>query len=109
MVTGDLRTLITSGSFNADGAITQAGNQVLHAGNYTSYALQSGVTRRRGSSYGHAAYGLGRDTGRNNQNCGDFDYGNCNTYLYQGNALDFDMYYERRVCYNCNCNCDCCC
>ena len=28
----------TGGSFNAVGAITQAGNQVLHAGNYTSYA-----------------------------------------------------------------------
>jgi hypothetical protein len=34
---GDLRALRTPASFNAGGAITQAGNQVLHAGNYTSY------------------------------------------------------------------------
>jgi len=37
-VTGDLRALRTSASFNAVGAITQNGNQVLHAGNYTSYS-----------------------------------------------------------------------
>lgn len=37
-ITGDLRALRTPASFNAGGAITQAGNQVLHAGNYTSYA-----------------------------------------------------------------------
>lgn len=36
-VTGDLRALRTPASFNAGGAITQAGNQVLHAGNYTNY------------------------------------------------------------------------
>jgi hypothetical protein len=35
---GDLRALRTPSSFNAVGAITQNGNQVLHAGNYTSYA-----------------------------------------------------------------------
>ena len=29
----------TPGAFRAEGAITQAGNQVLHAGNYNSYAL----------------------------------------------------------------------
>jgi hypothetical protein len=37
-ITGDLRALRTPSSFNAGGAITQAGNQVLHAGNYTSYS-----------------------------------------------------------------------
>jgi hypothetical protein len=36
-ISGDLRALRTPASFNAGGAITQAGNQVLHAGNYTSY------------------------------------------------------------------------
>jgi len=34
---GDLRALRTPASFNAGGAITQAGNQVLHAGNINSY------------------------------------------------------------------------
>jgi hypothetical protein len=38
-VTGDLRALRTPASFNAGGAITQAGNQVLHAANYSSYAV----------------------------------------------------------------------
>jgi hypothetical protein len=37
-ITGDLRALRTPASFNAGGAITQAGNQVLHAGNYNSYS-----------------------------------------------------------------------
>lgn len=37
-ISGDLRALRTPSSFNAGGAITQAGNQVLHAGNYTSYS-----------------------------------------------------------------------
>ncbi len=32
-------TMDASGNFNAAGAITQASNQVLHAGNYSSYAL----------------------------------------------------------------------
>ena len=32
-----LLTVTSGGAFNAVGAITQAGNQVLHAGNYTSY------------------------------------------------------------------------
>jgi predicted RecA/RadA family phage recombinase len=36
-ISGDLRALRTPASFNAGGAITQAGNQVLHAGNYTNY------------------------------------------------------------------------
>jgi hypothetical protein len=36
---GDLRALRTPSSFNAIGAITQNGNQVLHASNYNSYAL----------------------------------------------------------------------
>jgi hypothetical protein len=35
---GDLRALRTPSSFNAVGAITQNGNQVLHAGNFTSYS-----------------------------------------------------------------------
>jgi hypothetical protein len=34
----DLRALRTPASFNAIGAITQNGSQVLHAGNYTSYS-----------------------------------------------------------------------
>jgi predicted RecA/RadA family phage recombinase len=36
-ISGDLRALRTPASFNAGGAITQAGNQVLHAGNINSY------------------------------------------------------------------------
>lgn len=36
---GDLRALRTPATFNAVGAITQNGNQVLHAGNFSSYAL----------------------------------------------------------------------
>jgi hypothetical protein len=39
---GDLRALRTPAGFNAGGAITQAGNQVLHAGNVSSYALPTG-------------------------------------------------------------------
>lgn len=35
---GDLRNLRTPAGFNAGGAITQNGNQVLHAGNYNSYS-----------------------------------------------------------------------
>jgi hypothetical protein len=34
---GDLRALRTPSGFNAGGAITQAGNQVLHAGNINNY------------------------------------------------------------------------
>jgi hypothetical protein len=36
--TGDLRALRTPATFNAVGAITQNGNQVLHAANYNSYS-----------------------------------------------------------------------
>ena len=35
---GDLRALRTPAGFNAGGAITQNSNQVLHAGNFTSYS-----------------------------------------------------------------------
>jgi hypothetical protein len=35
-------TMDASGNFNTAGAITQASNQVLHAGNYSSYALPLG-------------------------------------------------------------------
>jgi hypothetical protein len=35
---GSLFQFISTGAFNATGAITQAGNQVLHAGNYNGYA-----------------------------------------------------------------------
>jgi hypothetical protein len=48
-VTGDLRALRTSASFNAVGAITQNGNQVLHAGNYTSYSPSLGGTGATGT------------------------------------------------------------
>jgi hypothetical protein len=36
---GDKASLSSAGALNAVGAITQNGNQVLHAGNYSSYAL----------------------------------------------------------------------
>jgi hypothetical protein len=48
-ITGDLRALRTSASFNAVGAITQNGNQVLHAGNYTSYSPSLGGTGATGT------------------------------------------------------------
>lgn len=48
-ITGDLRALRTPASFNAGGAITQAGNQVLHAGNYNSYAPTLGGTGATGT------------------------------------------------------------
>lgn len=38
-ISGDLRALRTPASFNAVGAITQNGSQVLHASNVSSYAL----------------------------------------------------------------------
>jgi hypothetical protein len=46
---GDLRALRTPSSFNAGGAITQAGNQVLHAGNYTSYSPSLGGSGASGT------------------------------------------------------------
>jgi hypothetical protein len=48
-ITGDLRALRTPASFNAGGAITQAGNQVLHAGNYTSYSPSLGGSGATGT------------------------------------------------------------
>lgn len=46
---GDLRALRTPASFNAGGAITQAGNQVLHAGNYTGYSPSLGGSGASGT------------------------------------------------------------
>jgi hypothetical protein len=46
---GDLRQLRTPASFSAGGAITQSGNQVLHAANYSSYALPIGGGSMSGS------------------------------------------------------------
>jgi hypothetical protein len=40
--TASVATLTDAGAFNAVGAITQAGNQVLHAGNVSTYALPIG-------------------------------------------------------------------
>ena len=55
---GDLRALRTPASFNAGGAITQAGNQVLHAGNYTSYAPSTtGTTSATFITAGNATWG----------------------------------------------------
>jgi hypothetical protein len=48
-ISGDLRALRTPASFNAGGAITQAGNQVLHAGNYTSYSPSLGGSGASGT------------------------------------------------------------
>ena len=53
--TGDLRALRTPASFNAGGAITQAGNQVLHAGNYGSYALPLSGGTMTGTIYSNAS------------------------------------------------------
>jgi hypothetical protein len=41
---GTLTGLSVSGTINSTGAITQAGNQVLHAGNYSSYAVVANPT-----------------------------------------------------------------
>ena len=46
----------TGGSFNATGALTQGGNQVLHAGNYSSYALPLTGGTLTGSLNGTVAY-----------------------------------------------------
>lgn len=47
----------STGAFNATGAITQAGNQVLHVGNYSSYALPlSGGTLTGSSTVNGANY-----------------------------------------------------
>ena len=58
---GDLRALRTPASFNAGGAITQAGNQVLHAGNINSYIPNWGtgvsgnyLVQRDGNGYIYA-------------------------------------------------------
>jgi hypothetical protein len=54
-----------SGTMNSTGALTQAGNQVLHAGNYTSYAFRAvtaegGITNPtgglNGAVQGYASY-----------------------------------------------------
>lgn len=47
---GDIRALRTPASFNAGGAITQAGNQVLHAGNYGSYSTFTGAVTSAGNN-----------------------------------------------------------
>lgn len=49
--------LDVNGTFNASGAITQSGNQVLHAGNYSSYAIpNSGSWLGDLGSYGFTRY-----------------------------------------------------
>lgn len=42
--TGTVASLSDNGAFNTAGAITQNGNQVLHAGNYSSYAATASHT-----------------------------------------------------------------
>jgi hypothetical protein len=44
-----LLTVSSAGAFNSVGAITQAGNQVLHAGNYTSYSPSLGGSGASGT------------------------------------------------------------
>lgn len=73
-----LATLSVSGAFNTAGAITQSGNQVLHAGNYTSYSpsltgsgasgswsINSATTSQRAFSGDISTGGQGRFTGWN--------------------------------------------
>jgi hypothetical protein len=60
-------TFHPSGAFNASGSITQNGNQVLHAGNYSSYALPlSGGTLSGTLRFGDSTNGLYLSGGRLN-------------------------------------------
>jgi hypothetical protein len=75
---GDLRALRTPASFNAGGAITQAGNQVLHAGNINSYipTWSTGVNgnhivQRDSSGYIYANY-INFNTGVENPTIANF-------------------------------------
>lgn len=49
--TSSIASLSDTGAFNAIGAITQGGNQVLHAGNYSSYAQNRIVDSGGSGSY----------------------------------------------------------
>jgi hypothetical protein len=60
-------TFHPSGGFNAVGALTQNGNQVLHAGNYNSYALPlSGGTLSGTLRFGDSTNGIYLSGGRLN-------------------------------------------
>jgi hypothetical protein len=69
---GDKASLSSAGALNAIGAITQNGNQVLHAGNYNNYALPLGGGTLTGTLVGRGGTGLSFNAGTSTAS--DYNY-----------------------------------